>query len=181
MRNIIFYSLLILSICTFSCKNSKSTEKADDKKAEKKEVSNKPVDAKTLQGEWFIIAVNNDQLKTSEEAPYLNFNFSELKVTGFTGCNRVFGEIQIDDNNPAALSFNQMASTKMACPNDDIETTIQEAINKVRFVEYVDCGKISQPCVALVSQDKTPLLILQKKADEEVIKDEIEQQGVDEN
>ncbi len=55
----------------------------------------------------------------TENAPDLNFSVLEKRVSGSTGCNRYFASYAID---LYALSFSEMASTEMACPDPQMNT-----------------------------------------------------------
>lgn len=50
------------------------------------------------------------------------------KVFGYGGCNRYFGEVEIDNS---SVSFLQIASTKMACLDNDIEQHYFAMLEKV--------------------------------------------------
>ena len=51
--------------------------------------------------------------------PTIEFQLNEGKVFGFGGCNRFFGNIQMEEDK---ISFNQVGSTEMACPDLKLET-----------------------------------------------------------
>lgn len=61
-------------------------------------------------------------LETMDKVPYLNFDPSEGRVSGETGCNSFFGMYSVVGNN---LFFRDIASTEMAC-----EPAIMEVENK---------------------------------------------------
>lgn len=51
--------------------------------------------------------------------PTIEFHLNEGKIYGFGGCNRFFGDIQLENG---AISFSQVGSTEMACPALKLET-----------------------------------------------------------
>jgi heat shock protein HslJ len=51
---------------------------------------------------------------------YIEFDGKEQRFSGSGSCNRIAGGFKIEGSK---LSFSQTISTKMACPNDNVETT----------------------------------------------------------
>lgn len=81
---------------------------------------------------WIATQLGNTELKTSPNArniPNLQFNASN-QVAGADGCNRVMGAYQAKDDK---LEFSQLASTKMACIDDNgVPQQFSEALSKVK-------------------------------------------------
>ncbi|NBL65182.1 META domain-containing protein [Flavobacterium sp. NST-5] len=63
---------------------------------------------------WMLTEIQNIEIKNTDFAkiPELNFNPSTNEFTGNTGCNSMFGKIDISDNK---INFGSVGSTKMAC------------------------------------------------------------------
>lgn len=57
---------------------------------------------------------------------YIQFNSEDKKVFGFSGCNTFRGGFELNDRN--RISFSQLASTMMACPDIELETEFIKAI-----------------------------------------------------
>lgn len=100
---------------------------------------------------WKVVQVgdiNNPQHSTTKEALIFEFNATAKTYSGNMGCNTVRG--QIIENDGEKLSFGPGASTKMACPDLDIENSIGKAIaetksyrienNRLKFLN--EAGKI---------------------------------------
>lgn len=83
---------------------------------------------KQLAGEWYMVSVYNKKI-TSEVLPFLNFNIADGRVYGNNGCNVINGGFKITANKN--ISFSQMISTMMACPDFKFETQIMRAISEV--------------------------------------------------
>lgn len=64
--------------------------------------------------------------------------FSEenpVRVTGFTGCNRMMGSVEI--KNTISMKFSPLATTKMFCPGND-EGTLLNALSSVTNYSIAD-------------------------------------------
>jgi heat shock protein HslJ len=62
--------------------------------------------------------------------PYVEFEPESSRVTGFTGCNRMFGNLRIDGQ---SLRLEELAMTKMACPDImELERKFLEMLELVR-------------------------------------------------
>lgn len=77
--------------------------------------------AKNLQQSWVLTKVDGKEITITEPriVPGMAVD-SDLKVSGFGGCNRFFGQIELADSNRIRLTG--MGSTKMACIQDDQAT-----------------------------------------------------------
>lgn len=78
-----------------------------------------------LSGAYKISSINNNAV--SENIPTINFAALDKTVRGNTGCNSFFGKYTLD---LYALSFNDIASTEMACdqPIMDVENAFLNAL-----------------------------------------------------
>jgi heat shock protein HslJ len=62
--------------------------------------------------------------------PHMIFR-DDGRVNGFSGCNRFMGEYTVSGAN---LLFDSMASTRMACPDDNVETPLYEVFSQTAGV-----------------------------------------------
>ena len=67
-----------------------------------------------------------------EKQPFIEFNIAEKSLHGNAGCNLINGAFQVDDENPSAISFPQVISTMMACPDMEVEGRVLKALNSVQ-------------------------------------------------
>lgn len=104
MRSLI--SLLSLFLLLLSCKDAQKTMEETS--------------LESLSGTFEVTLLPD--VEVMENAPYLNFDPSEGRVSGKTGCNSFFGMYSVEGHN---LSFKDIASTEMAC-----EPAIMEVENK---------------------------------------------------
>ncbi len=70
---------------------------------------------------WVLTAFNHKPLKGDDFAkglPVVEFHLTDNRLSGSTGCNRMTGGFEARGK---TLTFGQMATTRMACPNMDFE------------------------------------------------------------
>ena len=83
--------------------------------------------AKNIQQSWVLTKVDGKEINITEPRVTPNITIdSDLKVAGFGGCNRFFGQAEIDGNK---FRIKAMGSTKMACIQDD-QATIESVMTK---------------------------------------------------
>ncbi|NCC10296.1 MAG: META domain-containing protein [Bacteroidia bacterium] len=116
-------------------------------------------DVSILSGEWLIKEINGVVVTTqTERLPFLNFDVKEQRVHGNPGCNVVNGAFKTEPGKPSSLSFSNLASTMMACPDLKVEDEILKAMEQVRsFSEQ------SAELVGLCDATGKVLLLLEKK------------------
>lgn len=156
---LLFGSILALGACSGNSAKKENTTSPTEATAEQA----KTIEAKDLQGEWTISAVNGVSIVQDEETPFLGFNMTENRLYGMTGCNRVMGTLVLNASQPYALSFDQMGSTKMMCHNDSLEQAILLALSEVKSFGALTCKDQNQTCIGLFNADQKELLLLQKK------------------
>jgi len=90
----------------------------------------------TLKHPLLIISLNNNDLDSGDNKPFVEFNFEDMKFSGSTGCNRMMGSIVMNAENGSFLQFENIATTKMACSEAQtiFESNLVSAMSSVRFV-----------------------------------------------
>jgi copper homeostasis protein (lipoprotein) len=85
---------------------------------------------------WKLVSLNGDAVEThpGQREVHLLLETDESKVRGFAGCNNFFGGYTVEGED---LRFEQVASTMMACPHLDEETTFLQALEKVTAYEIL--------------------------------------------
>lgn len=71
-----------------------------------------------LNGNWKLHLVDGREVNTA--APTLSVSLGDGKISGNAGCNRYFGSIQSISG--ATIGFDNVGSTKMACPDMALES-----------------------------------------------------------
>lgn len=85
----------------------------------------------SLQGkEWHLVSLKGTAIRPDTSFPkhtYIIFNNDKKTVSGNLGCNGFGGNITY--TNPNGIRISEMVSTKMACPNFEIENGFSEALS----------------------------------------------------
>jgi heat shock protein HslJ len=79
---------------------------------------------------WKLVELNGDAVpvRAGEQEVHLVLSGEETRVNGFAGCNRFFGQYELDG---AKLSFSALGSTMMACPEGmDTELAFLRALGE---------------------------------------------------
>lgn len=89
-----------------------------------------------LDGEWSIVKINGNEVKTSEEQdkPFLGFRTSEKLVYGSTGCNRLTGSLNADPST-GRIDFGATGSTRMMCRDMTVEQQVLDALKEIKTFE----------------------------------------------
>lgn len=85
-------------------------------------------EAGLLNSEWLLVALNDQpvELENEERRPHFTLQAEENRMTGYTGCNQMFGAYVINGD---LLSFDRIGATKMACMDAmDLERDFLKAI-----------------------------------------------------
>ncbi|MGX5818986.1 META domain-containing protein [Chitinophaga lutea] len=106
-------ALVLLSACTSSKKSTAVNNEND------------------LYKTWNLVEVEGQAVDPAKYGRPLEFMFTKEghRFSGSAGCNRIMGSFTVAA--PNSLSFSQMASTKMACPDMALEDQFSKAIGKV--------------------------------------------------
>lgn len=121
--------------------------------------------ATQLEGSWDIVQVGDEVLSPGQEnSPFITFDLAQGRIWGNSGCNRMMGTFQTDSLQPGSLTFGAVATTRMACPNMEIENNILKALEAVRSFESVATDETdSLLAIALCDQKGKELLLLQQR------------------
>ena len=112
-----------------------------------------------LSGKWIISEAGGQSIPEGmEKQPFIEFNLSEKRIHGNAGCNLINGGFVADNENSSAISFPQLISTMMACPDMEIEDAILKAMGNVKGVK---AGQ-SENEMLLVDADGNVLMVLSK-------------------
>jgi heat shock protein HslJ len=80
---------------------------------------------------WKLIELKGKkitQIDASVKEPFLFLNGNDKKVTGNGGCNSFFGTYRLSAGNK--ISFSDIGSTKMACPDMDVESQFFQVLSE---------------------------------------------------
>lgn len=95
-----------------------------------------------LGGRWKITQAGGEAIPDGmEKQPFLELNVAEKKVHGNAGCNVINGAFVTDENNASAISFPNLISTLMACPDMEVEGRVTKALFEVKtFARLAEGG-----------------------------------------
>ena len=111
-----------------------------------------------LEGKWIISEAAGEAIPDGmEKQPFIEFNIAEKRLHGNAGCNLINGAFQVDDENPSAISFPQVISTMMACPDMEVEGRVLKALNSVQSF-----GKLAGGGIGLYDADNNLVMVLVK-------------------
>lgn len=123
---------------------------------QKKEASSKLSD---LNGRWIISEAGGQAIPSGmEKQPAIEFDIAEKRMHGNAGCNIINGSFDVDDANPAAISFPRVISTMMACPDMEVEGRVLKALNSVQSF-----GKLAGGGMGFYDTDNNLVMVLVKK------------------
>ncbi len=90
-------------------------------------------DLNFINGAWTVKSLNGNDIK-SDAGVEMVIDIPELKVHGNTGCNILNGSLFIDPDKQNSLQFTNLATTRMACPNAELEQMFLVALEEVETV-----------------------------------------------
>lgn len=119
---VILFGLLSVKGCNNSRKTLSFSQNEIDPKLE-------------LNGIYVIKTLHNEDV--SDYNLEVNFNAEEQKISGFSGCNRFFGNYVLSDH---SITFGPLGSTKMFCDEkaNSIESQLFEAFSKIDHLNSND-------------------------------------------
>ena len=82
-----------------------------------------------VQGKWVLQSLNGNavNMPAGIEQPYLSIDSTGENVSGYGGCNRVFGTMKVSND---SISFPGLAATRMYCEaTQKVENSFLEALN----------------------------------------------------
>jgi heat shock protein HslJ len=90
-------------------------------------------------GVWRLTHLGDEAVAhPPERRPYLEFEAETNRISGFTGCNRMFGEFDAEEG---GLSFGAIGMTKMACMDTmDLERSFLEVLEATASWRVDDGG-----------------------------------------
>lgn len=119
--------------------------------------TNKVASTTDLNGEWTVEKVNGTAIdkKAGDEIPFLGFDVDKKSIYGCTGCNRLTGSIEINNEN---LDLSKVGSTRMMCANMTNEQIVLGALDKVKSFKINEQGNL-----LLTNKQGKTIIELQKK------------------
>lgn len=93
-----------------------------------------------LNGTWGVKKINDKAVNDPEMKMVIDID--EGKLHGNTGCNIMNGELAIDMDQPNSISFSNIITTRMACPEGSYETALLVALEEVSAARPVSVNEV---------------------------------------
>jgi len=146
-------TLLLIATVIMGCKSDKKTEEEtvmpETTVAESIDITNT---------QWILTTLEGTALENSEQngkTIHFTLNADENRVSGYAGCNSFSGTYTIEPGN--RISFNGLAVTAMACPDDKIDEK-----NVLSVFEMADNYTVSGNKLMLNKAKRAPLAVFTK-------------------
>ena len=95
-----------------------------------------------LNNSWTLQSIGSKQIDTTNKAvkiPTLELRLNEDRVMGVGGCNRYSGSFKLEQDK---LTFGNLMSTKMACPNMGLESQFLSLLNAKTLPYKIENGML---------------------------------------
>jgi heat shock protein HslJ len=140
MKNWFLSSALLL---LFSCNNQNTKSEASNTQPaqEQPEAQSAPLNAASADvptldtsvgfaGKKWILKelIGKPVGEVNGKTPYVQFTDTDTRISADGGCNKMSGTYTLSDVN--RITFSQMISTKMACPDMQVEDKLAEVLGK---------------------------------------------------
>ncbi len=117
-----------------------------------------------LSGEWEVIEMNGKTLVPGETGQFIEFDTAQNRVSGNSGCNRFTGGVEYNAARPQVIRFTQMASTRMACLDNNKMEWENEFLKTIDGVaRFASLTPQPVPTIALYGLNDARLFVLRKK------------------
>jgi heat shock protein HslJ len=162
-RIALFTGTLAAAFVSFGCGNRREApapppESGDAPPAAESSLPGEAGAGPALEGaDWALVTVGTRMIdSTMANPPSIRLDPAEKKMSGFGGCNRMFGSYEMDG---ASLQFGGMGATRMMCQDTmDLETEFMAALGATRSFAIRD------GLLALADSAGTPLALLRPAA-----------------
>lgn len=85
-------------------------------------------DTNFINGAWQVVSIAGAEV-AKEKKLQIVIDIPEMKVHGSAGCNVLNGKLVIKPNSRYSLQFKEIATTRMACPDMELERQFINALN----------------------------------------------------
>ncbi len=156
-------TLALIALTIMSCNTSKKTS---SEAPEGMTETSKPSASNAIENtSWIITTLEGKKIADPENngrVIHFMLNSKDNRVTGYAGCNTFMGTYKLEEGN--RISFSQMGSTRMACP----EAKINEA-QILSVFETADNFTITNGKLALNKAKMAPLAEFKKDGNAPIV------------
>ncbi|MDE5574824.1 MAG: META domain-containing protein [Bacteroidales bacterium] len=111
-------------------------------------------------GAWQIVELQGHSVEAGENIPYINLNCLKKAMNGFAGCNYIHGTFRINTVK-RHLQFGSVASTRMACPQMQLESKVLELL-PLTASYHIESPEEGSDLLVLHAQDGSDLMKLSR-------------------
>lgn len=111
-----------------------------------------------LNGTWRVTAIGTERVNNPDMK--LVIDVDEGKIHGNTGCNVLNGTLETDMDAANSISFQAIGTTKMACPEGNMEMQLLVALE-----EATRARAVSPTVVEFINDEGRPVLRLERTSD----------------
>ena len=97
-----------------------------------------------LNGKWSIASVYGEELpEDAGSKPFIVFDTKKSIISGNAGCNNFTGRLKVVQEDKLSIEMSDIATTRMYCPEMDVENNILSALGSARIFGRVDSGRVA--------------------------------------
>ncbi|MCM1378279.1 MAG: META domain-containing protein [Clostridium sp.] len=93
-----------------------------------------------LNGTWLVVSIEDQPVDVPDMK--LVIDVDEGKVHGNTGCNILNGSFHTDMDSPNSISFQELVTTRMACPEPNYEFQLLVALEAASKAKPIEADKV---------------------------------------
>ncbi|HUH28905.1 META domain-containing protein [Gelidibacter sp.] len=153
-------TLALIALTVMSCNTGKKSNSNSDTLGTDAEMTTPESnnDLESIENtKWVITTLEGQDMSDREKNGHIYFtlNSEDNSVHGFSGCNTFMGTYTLEEGN--RISFSQLGSTRMACPDEKINES-----QILSIFETADNFTISDGKLALNKARRAPLAVFEK-------------------
>lgn len=99
------------------------------------------VDSDDIRGEWRIVRVFGEKPSIMKQVPFVNFDTENNRIAAYAGCNRITGGFRAGV--PNTITFSGVVSTKMVCPDMNVERNVLTALGQAKSFGILANGNLA--------------------------------------
>ena len=105
---------------------------------------------------WRLVAVDDKAVLTRENfrEAHMVLHQDASRLAGATGCNTLMGSYEVEN---AYIAFSQVATTKMACPADQMKTER----DFIAVLEQANAWRVEGATLVLLGDNNEPLAVFE--------------------
>lgn len=111
-----------------------------------------------LNGTWDVVELRGASITPEEGTPFLNFDTQQNHLSGFTGCNRMTGMLDIKALLSGTADFSKIGTTRMLCAEDKYESKLLKAMSEATKIKAGN-----GPILLLTNESGSRLITLRKR------------------